>query len=98
MSRAEFDQMMKNVAKDQADRIFDSCDTVGDNQISMEEFRQMVSKKDNAQQKWVIEIFIKGQTFPRKPPYGPHWTLKQVHYISAGKVELTWSPFSKVGF
>ena len=51
MSRAEFDQMMKNVAKDQADRIFDSCDTVGDNQISMEEFRQMVSKKDNAQQK-----------------------------------------------
>jgi len=51
LSREEFDQMMKNVAKDQADRIFDSCDTVGDNQISMEEFRKMVSKKDNASQK-----------------------------------------------
>ena len=25
------------------------------------------------------EIFIKSQTFPRKPPYGPHWTLKHVH-------------------
>ena len=36
--------MMKNVSKEQADRIFRSCDTAGDNKISLEEFRVMLSK------------------------------------------------------
>ncbi len=36
--------MMKNVGKEQADRIFKSCDTSGDNKISLEEFRKMLEK------------------------------------------------------
>jgi len=49
LSREEFDQMMKNVGKEQADRIFRSCDTSGDNKISLEEFRTMLSKADQPQ-------------------------------------------------
>jgi len=49
LSREEFDQMMKNVGKEQADRIFRSCDTSGDNKISLEEFRSMLSKADQPQ-------------------------------------------------
>ena len=44
-------QMMKNVGKEQADRIFRSCDTSGDNKISLEEFRTMLSKSDQQQTK-----------------------------------------------
>ena len=44
-----FFQMMKNVGKEQADRIFRSCDTSGDNKISLEEFRTMLSKADPPQ-------------------------------------------------
>ena len=39
--------MMKNVSKEQADRIFKACDTSGDNKISLEEFRSMLAKADN---------------------------------------------------
>ena len=42
-------QMMKNVSKEQADRIFRSCDTSGDNKISLEEFRAMLAKTDKQQ-------------------------------------------------
>ena len=42
-------QMMKNVGKEQADRIFRSCDTSGDNKISLEEFRAMLAKTDKQQ-------------------------------------------------
>merc|ERR1712029_597211 len=49
LSREEFDQMMKNVSKEQADRIFRSCDTSGDNKISLEEFRAMLAKTDKQQ-------------------------------------------------
>ena len=31
--------MMKNISKEQADRIFRSLDTKGDNRVSLEEFR-----------------------------------------------------------
>ena len=41
--------MMKNVSKEQADRIFGSIDTAGDNKISLEEFRTMMSRGDLAQ-------------------------------------------------
>ena len=43
-------QMMKNknVSKEQADRIFKSCDTAGNNSISLEEFRAMVAKMDSS--------------------------------------------------
>ena len=34
-----FFQMMKNISKEQADRIFRSLDTKGDNRVSLEEFR-----------------------------------------------------------
>jgi len=40
--------MMKNVSKEQADRIFRSCDTSGDNKISLDEFRTMLNKAPNA--------------------------------------------------
>ena len=36
--------MMKNVSREQADRIFRSCDTDGDKKISLEEFRTMLNK------------------------------------------------------
>ncbi len=36
--------MMKNVEKTQADRIFRTCDTSGDNRISLDEFRKMVER------------------------------------------------------
>jgi len=49
LSRDEFDLMMKNVSKEQADRIFGSIDTAGDNKISLEEFRTMMSRGDLAQ-------------------------------------------------
>jgi len=39
-----FFQMMKNVDKVQADRIFRACDTSGDNKISLDEFRKMVER------------------------------------------------------
>ena len=39
--------MMKNVSTEQADRIFKSCDTSGDNRISLEEFRTMLNKAPN---------------------------------------------------
>jgi len=51
LSREEFDMMMKNVSKEQADRIFRSCDTSGDNKISLEEFRAMLAKTDSKQPK-----------------------------------------------
>lgn len=51
LSREEFDQMMKNVGKEQADRIFRSCDTSGDNKISLEEFRTMLSRADEKEEK-----------------------------------------------
>ena len=35
---------MKNVSREQADRIFRSCDTDGDKKISLEEFRTMLNK------------------------------------------------------
>ena len=38
---------MKNVSKEQADRIFKSCDTSGDDKISLEEFRVMLNKAPN---------------------------------------------------
>ena len=44
-------QMMKNVGKEQADRIFRSCDTSGDNKISLEEFRTKLSKADDKEEK-----------------------------------------------
>lgn len=50
LSREEFDQMMKNVSKEQADRIFRSCDTSGDNKISLQEFREMLDKGNNKNQ------------------------------------------------
>ena len=40
-------QMMKNVSKEQADRIFRTCDTTGDNRISLEEFRAMLERSDS---------------------------------------------------
>jgi hypothetical protein len=45
---------MKNVSKEQAERIFRSCDTSGDNKISLEEFRTMLDKTEPAPQssKW----------------------------------------------
>ena len=43
--------MMKNVGKEQADRIFRSCDTSGDNKISLEEFRTMMSRADDKEEK-----------------------------------------------
>ena len=39
--------MMKNVSTEQADRIFKSCDTSGDNRISLDEFRTMLNKAPN---------------------------------------------------
>ena len=39
--------MMKNVSKEQADRIFRSCDTSGDDRISLDEFRIMLNKAPN---------------------------------------------------
>ena len=39
--------MMKNVSKEQADRIFRSCDTSGDDRISLDEFRTMLNKAPN---------------------------------------------------
>lgn len=48
LSRDEFDEMMKNVDKEQADRIFKSCDTAGDNRISLKEFRTMMAKLNEA--------------------------------------------------
>lgn len=46
LTRDEFDLMMKNVDKRQADRIFRSCDTSGDDKISLEEFRNMLAKAE----------------------------------------------------
>ena len=43
--------MMKNVGKEQADRIFRSRDTSGDNKISLEEFRTKLSKADDKEEK-----------------------------------------------
>ena len=40
-------QLMSSVGKEQAERIFKKCDASGDNQVSLEEFRTMVGKKDN---------------------------------------------------
>ena len=37
-------QMMKNISKEQADRIFRSLDTKGDNRVSLEEFRAMLDR------------------------------------------------------
>jgi Ca2+-binding EF-hand superfamily protein len=45
--RDEFDVMMKNVSREQADRIFKSCDTSGDDRISLDEFRTMLNKAPN---------------------------------------------------
>ncbi len=39
--------MMKNVSREQADRIFKSCDTSGDDKISLDEFRTMLNKAPN---------------------------------------------------
>lgn len=36
--------MMKNVSKEQADRIFRTCDTNRNNKISLEEFRAMLDR------------------------------------------------------
>lgn len=44
LSRDEFDVMMKNISKEQADRIFRSLDTKGDNRVSLEEFRAMLDR------------------------------------------------------
>uniref|UniRef100_A0A0K2UMY9 EF-hand domain-containing protein n=2 Tax=Lepeophtheirus salmonis TaxID=72036 RepID=A0A0K2UMY9_LEPSM len=46
LCREEFDEMMKTVEKEQADRIFKSCDTEGNGKISLEEFRSVLSKLD----------------------------------------------------
>ena len=35
---------MKNISKEQADRIFRSLDTKGDNRVSLEEFRAMLDR------------------------------------------------------
>ena len=45
LSREEFDKMLKNASKEQADRIFRAADKAGDNKISLDEFRAMLSKK-----------------------------------------------------
>ena len=39
--------MMKNVSREQADRIFRSCDTSGADNISLDEFRTMLNKAPN---------------------------------------------------
>ena len=44
------------------------------------------------------ENFIKSQTFPRKTIIWTSLSTWASPLYSAGKVELTWSPFSKVGF
>ena len=44
LDRQEFDVMMTNVPKDQADRIFRSCSTTGQNRISLPEFRAILDK------------------------------------------------------
>jgi len=44
LSRDEFDVMMKNIGKEQADRIFRSLDTKGDNRVSLDEFRAMLDR------------------------------------------------------
>lgn len=49
--------MMKNVSKEQADRIFRSCDTSGDNKISLDEFRAMLEKADPPKQ-WKYYGFL----------------------------------------
>lgn len=36
--------MMKNIGKEQADRIFRSLDTKGDNRVSLDEFRAMLDR------------------------------------------------------
>ena len=42
-------QMMKDVSKEQADRIFKSCDKAGDGRISLNEFRRVVRKGKKAE-------------------------------------------------
>ena len=37
-------QMMKDVGKEQADRIFRSCDQLGNNKISLAEFKSTIQK------------------------------------------------------
>ncbi|TRY70065.1 hypothetical protein TCAL_15024 [Tigriopus californicus] len=44
LSRAEFDEMMKDVEKEQADRIFRACDQAGDGRVSLEEFRNVIQR------------------------------------------------------
>ena len=44
LDRNEFNIMMANVPKDQADRIFKSCCTSGQERISLHEFRAMLNK------------------------------------------------------
>ena len=48
LDRDEFNVMMMNVPKDQADRIFRSCCTSGEDRISLPEFRAMLNKAPNA--------------------------------------------------
>ena len=42
--------MMKNVSKEQADRIFRSCDTSGDKKISLDEFRKCSRREKTSNQ------------------------------------------------
>ena len=51
-------QLMSSVGKEQAERIFKKCDASGDNQVSLEEFRTMVGKKDNTKWKFAIVSLI----------------------------------------
>ena len=76
--------MMKNVSKEQADRIFRTCDTTGDNRISLEEFRAMLERSDSpaaasSSNKWKIIVVIVGIIAISKIDIGPRNSITFVN-------------------